>query len=232
MEIFYEILKKLEKLDLIIYINREVNKIDIRSVKLYSVLEDTEEVVVSQTRPPISRDMIGHEIEAIFVVKVGEKPPERFFFPAKIKNITLFPLRKFRLVDAIFLRPTEKKIYQKSLRLYPRIMCNKDIPLYVEVIPRDDKFKVIDISEGGLCFSCKKDMLNSIRFNPYKKLNMIISLSDNIKIETIAEVVRRFEREDFPDMYLIGVRFLDLSDIEKKKLVKLINKLKGAYNEK
>ena len=226
MELFYEVLKNLDKLDLIVYIDKEHNRIDMRSVKLYSIIEDSDEVVVSQTKPPMSRDMIGHSIEASFVVKVKEKLPERFFFPAKIKNIALFPLTKSRLVDAIFLRPIERKIYQKSLRLYPRIICDKDTPLYVGVIPGEDKFKVIDISEGGLCFSCKKDMLNSIRFNPHKKLNMTISFSDGMKVETMAEVVRRFEREDLPNMYLVGVRFLDLPETERKKLSKLISKLK------
>jgi len=79
MELFYEVLKNLDKLDLIVYIDKEHNRIDMRSVKLYSIIEDSDEVVVSQTKPPMSRDMIGHSIEASFVVKVKEKLPERFF---------------------------------------------------------------------------------------------------------------------------------------------------------
>ena len=226
MDVFYEILKNLEKLDLIIHIDKKLNKIDMRSVRLYRILEDEDNIVVSQTRPPISRDMIGQEVEASFVVKIEEKVPDRFFFLTKIKNITLFPLTRFRLVDAIFLKPIEKKIYKGSLRMYPRFICDKDFPLYITIIPGDEKFKVIDISEGGLCFSCKKDMLNSIRFNPHKRLNIKISFSDNVEVYAIAEIIRRFEKDDIPDMYLVGIKFLDFPNAEKDKFHKMIGKIK------
>ncbi len=227
MSAFFEILQNLRNLDLIIRINQDFNKIDMRSVVVYSASEEDNEIIVSQTKPPINKDIIGHEIEASFVVDLkNNKEPERFFFPAIIKSIGLFTLTRSRFVEAIFLRPVHKKIYRRSLRLHPRIECKKDYPIYVEIIPGNDRFSVIDISEGGLCFSCYKDMLNSIRFSPHKDINMIVHSPDDY-ILVAGEVVRRFEKEDMPNMYFVGVKFNHFMDENHHNMLnKLVKKLR------
>ena len=102
MDIFFEILHNLNELNLIISIDEQSNRLDMRPVTLYSVLEKENEIIVSQTKPPLSRHMIGQEIEASFVVDLHKDEPERFFFLAKIKGMRPFPLTKSRLVEAIF----------------------------------------------------------------------------------------------------------------------------------
>lgn len=226
MQIFFEILQNLSKLDLIVSVDRQFNKLDIRSVALYSVSEEDSEVVVSQTKPPLGRHMRGQEIEASFVASLKKDELERFFFLARIKGIGLFPITKSRLVEVIFLSPVQKEIYKRSLRLYSRLECHEDHPIHVEIIPGNEILSVRDISKGELCFLCPKNMLNSIRYIPHKKLNMKIKFPEKKDIEVEGEVVRRFEKEDIPEMYHVGVKFLNFPKGEENELDNILTKLK------
>ncbi len=215
MEIFFEIIQSLKKLDLIIEVNKQTR---IYAVNLYSVLKDQEQIVVSQTKPPLSKKMINTELEVSFIAKLKEDRPERFFFLVKIDKIDFFRLNKYRFVEAIFISPIQKKIYKKSLRKYERINC-KGMPLFV--IFEEKKFQVIDISKGGLCFICEKKIENSLRFVPKKKIHIILVYSDKIKIPVTLEIIRRFEKEDETESLLIGGRFID----EERMLSEIIDKL-------
>ncbi len=225
MELFFDIIKRLTKLELILHIGKEMSKMDIRPVTIYAVSEDNNEVIISQTKPPLHRNMVGKELEASFVASIKKDKLERFFFLAKIKKIGLFSLSRNKLVEAVFLMPTKKEIYKRSLRIYPRVNCEKD-SVYVIVIPGGDRFQVIDISEGGLCFKCEKDMVNSIRFIPHKELNMIIEFSEDVRIIARAEIMRRFEKDDNPDILFIGVKFTSFPKGEEKQLVRIVEKLR------
>lgn len=225
MDIFFEVINQLNKLDLIIRIDKELNKIDIRSVDIYSISEDDNEIAVSQTKPPLNRDMVGKELEASFVASLTKDKIERFFFLAKIGKIGLFGVSRSKIVEAIFLRPVDRKIYKRSLRIYPRINCEHE-SVYVSIIPGGDKFKVIDISEGGLCFGCEKNLINSIRFIPQKELNVEVEFSDNTRIPVRAQVIRRFEKEDKTDMFFVGIKFLEFPSNGERKLSDMIKKLK------
>ncbi len=225
-DIFFDILQNLDELDLIIKIDEQLKRLDIRRVTIYSVSEEDNEIIVSQTKPPIGRNMIGQEIEASFVANPQDKP-ERFFLLTRIKGIRLFSLTKSRLVEAISLHPVQKEIYKRSLRLSPRLGCSEGYPLHVVIAPDNEKFSVMDISEGGLCFLCPRTMFNSIRFVPHKRLNIKIELPDDRYILGEAEVVRRFEKEEVPDMYYVGIRFLDLSEWDQEKLKSVLMKLRG-----
>jgi|GEM_PF-3203309 len=226
MDLFFDVLKRLTKLELILRIGKEMSKMDIRPVSIYAVLGDDNEVIVSQTKPPLGRNMIGKELEASFVASIKKDKIERFFFVAKVKRIGLFGLSRNKLVEAIFLMPVKKEIYKRSLRVYPRINCEKD-SVYVRVLPGEDKFQVIDISEGGLCFKCEKNMVNSIRFIPHKESNIAIEFSDDQQVMARAEIVRRFEEENYPDTLFIGIKFVEFPKGEEKRFVKIIEKLRG-----
>jgi len=214
MEIFFEIIQRLKRLDLIIK-TKDLRRI--YPVILYSVLEDQEQIVVSQTKPPLSKDMINVELEASFIANLKEERPERFFFLAKIDKFDFFRLNKYRFVEAIFLSPIQKKIYKKSLRKHERIDC-KGMPLFV--VFEENKFQVIDISKSGLCFVCEKKIENYLRFVPKKKIHIILAYSDKMKVPVTLEIIRRFEKEDDPESLFIGGRFID----EEKMLSEIIDK--------
>ena len=224
MDIFFEVINRLDKLDLIIRIDKELSKMDIRPVDIYSISEDNNEIVVSQTNPPLNRDMVGKELEASFVASITKAKLERFFFLAGIEKIGLFGVSRNKIVEAIFLRPIDRKIYKRSLRIYPRINCEQD-PVYISIIPGGDRFKVIDISEGGLCFKCEKNLANSIRFIPQRKLDIAVEFSDMI-IPVRAQIIRRFEQENKGDDMFIGIKFLEFPNNEEKELSSMIKKLR------
>ncbi len=208
----------LEDLDLII---RKGEVTEIRKAEIYDILKEKDTVVVSQTDPPLAKDMIGKRIEASFVVRLKEGA-KRFFFPAIIDKIGIYPIRESILLDSIFLIPEEKKIYQTSLRKYERLSC-KDLPVYVNI--GEDRYKVEDMSEGGIRLSCSKDLLNPIRFKLQKELNLDILFKDDVVRGVKAEVVRRFDREG---KLFVGLRFLDLTEFQKRRLKEMIKKIKGG----
>ncbi len=219
MDLFFDILKKLTKLELIFY-NKETDKYDIRPVSIYAVSEDKNEVIVSQTKPPLNKYMEGKELEASFVASIKKDKLERFFFLVKIKKFGFCGLSRNKFAEAIFLMPVKKEIYKRSLRIYPRINCeNKSV--YVKV--DEDKFPVVDISEGGLCFKCEKNIINLMRFAPNKKPFMVIEFPENINITAQAEIIRRFNKED---MLFIGIKFIRFLEKQKEQFVKMIEKLR------
>ena len=225
MDLFFDIIKRLTKLELILHSSKEMSKMDVRLVTVYAVSEDNNEVIISQTKPPLNKDMVGKELEASFVASIKKDKLERFFFLAKIKKIGLFSLSRNKLAEAVFLMPVKKEIYKRSLRVYSRINCEKD-SVYVRVIRGGDRFQVIDISEGGLCFKCEKDMVNSIRFILHKELNMVIEFSEDVRIMARAEIMRRFEEDDNPNTLFIGVKFTGFPKGEEKQLVRIVEKLR------
>ncbi|MDY6845310.1 MAG: PilZ domain-containing protein [Thermodesulfobacteriota bacterium] len=205
-----QILKPAQHLDLVFSVKEEELYLDTRGTIIYDVFPEEESVLIAQTRLPILRSAIGETIEATFLWRpTPSTEPSRYAFHTIIKDIINdYILSQGQQVQAIRLT-YPKHLYERNIRFSYRIQPIEDYPIILEIDGYKDSFPLIDISEGGLCFSYSKSS-HTISLRPGEQLLCTLDFNQEKTLKIKAEVVREFQKDHSSDIFFTGVKFLDL----------------------
>lgn len=179
--------------------------IDVRTTIIYD-LDDQGRMIVAQTSPPILHSWAGREITASFLTRDDDnRDLIRYGFPTKIEDFwSEYQLREDVVEPAVLLGPPLAEVEIRSVRLLYRVEPSSRHEIGL-AIPRltDSEVNLIDISQGGLQFSCR-DSVDLVRG---QTIRLTLNVGGN-SLDLDARVARTDEREGSRLAY-IGVQFMN-----------------------
>ena len=218
------IIQPARHLDLIFAASEEENRLDVRSTIIYEVYPKEKFFLVAQTQPPILKSMIGEAIEATFLwYPTPTANPQRYAFYTTIRNLINYTLSPGHQVQAIRL-DYPKYLYRRNLRFSYRVQPVKEYPITLWVEGVKETLPVIDISEGGVCFSHPK-LPYLLNLKPGEKFYITLEFNEEKTMKIQVEVVRKFQKPEFPKIAFMGVKFLKLSPNDREFIASVIKKI-------
>ncbi|MCD6320306.1 MAG: PilZ domain-containing protein [Candidatus Desulfofervidaceae bacterium] len=211
-------------LDLVFAASEEENCVDIRSTIIYEVYPKEEYFLVAQTQPPVLKSMVGEVIEATFLwYPTPTATPQRYAFYTTIRSLIDYTLSPGHQTQAIRL-DYPKYLYRRNLRFCYRVQPVKEYPINLWVKGYKQTLPVIDISEGGVCFSHPK-LPFLMNLKPGEKFRIILDFNEETKMELQVEVIRKFQKKEFPKIAFMGVKFIKLSPNDREFIASVVKKI-------
>jgi len=210
-------------LDLVLAASEKEYQIEVRSTIIYEIFPENDSFIAAQTQPPILKSMIGETIEATFLwYPTPTSSPERYAFYTKILELLDYTLSPGHQTQALRLS-YPKYFYKRNLRFFYRVTPVKEYPITLYI--NKEVFPIIDISEGGICFSYpKKTYLEEFKVGDRFRLVLEFG-NEEKKLKPLVEVVRKFEKKEFPKIAFMAVKFIDLNTSEREFLASVIKKI-------
>ena len=139
-----------------IIFENEINKSNAHFMKALVYDISDRKITISQTSPALNRNFLNRRIMVSFLAKM-ERRRLRFGFPAKLTDLVDdYKMTSQQIVEALVLKQYSES-EQIDFRMYFRISppAQSDINLLL----KEEKVNLIDISLGGAKFICPKDYL-------------------------------------------------------------------------
>ena len=139
-----------------IVFENEMNKRNAHYLKALVYDYDNDNIVISQTSPPLNRYFLNRRIRVTFLVKV-EKSFVRFGFKAQLIDfITEYEISSNKCVEALVLKPCETPVkmdFRMHFRIKPPSQSN------IIIFLQGQRVNLIDISLSGAKFTYPKSFL-------------------------------------------------------------------------
>lgn len=200
-----------QHLNIVFNVAEEGQLLDLRGTSIYDINSREKYFLVAQTQPPILKSMVGVSIEATFLWRsIPTDDPSRYAFHTIIRNlITDYNLSRGQRVQAAELAYPDY-IYQRNLRFSYRVQPISDYPITLWLEGHENPFPIIDISEGGICFSYTKLPKGAV-LKSGNKLSLILDFNGEKMIRLQGEIIRKFQKNEFPEINFIALKFLNLA---------------------
>lgn len=203
--------------------SREI--LETRNTLVHDVLGD--KIIIAQTNPPIAKTLLQRDIFMSYLVHENEETM-RYGLPAKIIDfIDDYSLTSEQTARAVVLHKlADKEEYNLRMfyRLEPPGNCGLDILI------RDGKVSIIDISIGGASFSYQRP--HALRANDALRITLVIG---EMAYEVDCKVLRVWEPDDSKLKRTIGfasIQFLDMIGSMKNHLARKIRDVERELRNK
>jgi hypothetical protein len=215
------------KVDLIVGTNLKKEIIDIRSTTLH-MLDDRHNLVLSQTFPPVSADMVGRILEITFLIRLAEGG-KRHWLRAGYKAELLKILPDYSIGrgrrDNVLIVPHPKELGRFTLRLNFRLTPPSDLDLRLHVWSEKNRpVEVLDISQGGVRFAHPPRADWSVG----DTISLVL-LADDLVLNLTGNCVRGGKMPPgsagLRNTAFTSVSFVDMTPQEQHKLGRLVNNL-------
>ena len=219
------IIQPAQHLDLLFAAYEEEYRVDIRDTVIYDVYPRAKSFIIAQTQPPVLKSMVGEAIEPTFLWhSTPEEDPSRYAFHTTIqKLITNYALSQGQRVQAIRLA-YPKYLYERNIRFSYRVRPIKQYAITLTIKGHKEPLPIIEISEGGICISYfHVPYLSGLK--PGRLFEVTLDFNGEHEMIQKVEVVRKFQKPEFPGMDFMGVRFFELSMGERAFVVATIKKM-------
>ncbi len=220
-----QIIQPAQHLDIIFAVNEKKQQLNARSTVIYDIDSEEEYFLIAQTQPPILKSMTGETIEASFMWRpTSTDDTLRYAFHTDIRDlITDYALSKGRRVQAIRLS-YPKHFFEYNYRFFYRVQTIRDCPITLWIAGHRTPLSIIDISEGGLCFSYAASIPFLSTLQEGDKFKITLGFDEEKLIGITVKVVRIFQKDEFPRMKFMGVKYLQLSDSSRNIITTAIKK--------
>ncbi|MGA1824915.1 MAG: hypothetical protein ACMUIP_09635 [bacterium] len=205
-------------IDCAVAINTQNESIDVRKALIYESF--TDELIISQTEPPVPSYWIGKEMDVTYLNK--QKNNIRCGVSCKINEVMKdYKLSSFEAVQAISLKDISGlKEYNFRFAYRVKPLKNYDISLFTI---DNEELEIINISGLGVKFKMCESR-DDYKLN--RKIKLILQVKSK-SYELSAKVI--WEKALF-----IGAQFWDLDGVLADKLFKIIREIERtiAFNNK
>ena len=176
--------------------------VDVRRASVYDVIE--KQVILSQTKPPISRDNIGRKIRVTYLV-TEERGPVRYGIIGRIEDI----VDDYQLLSSdrvpVLIVQQESEQTEENIRMFFRVKPWGETD--IRILLDEEEVSIVDISIGGARFVRNKTK----PIKTAQTIKLILKLDDK-KHYLRAKVINidpmkgkeRYEKET------MSVQFLDM----------------------
>jgi hypothetical protein len=219
------IIQPAQHLDLLFGAYEEKHRVDVRDTVIYDAYPEAMSFVVAQTQPPVIKSMVGEAIEPTFLWHSRpEDDPSRYAFHSTIQElITNYALSQGQRVQAIRLT-YPKYLYERNIRFSYRLRPIKQYAITLTIEAHKEPLPIIEISEGGICISYSRvPYLSGLK--PGDLFEVTLDFNGENQMTPQVEVVRKFQKPEFPRLNFMGVKFFELSMDERTFLVATIKKI-------
>ena len=219
------IIRPAQHLDLLFAAYEEEYRVDVRDTVIYDAYPEAKSFVVAQTQPPVIKSMVGEAVEPTFLWhSTPEDDPSRYAFHTKIQElITNYALSQGQGVQAIRLA-YPKYLYERNIRFSYRLRPIIQYPITLTIEGHKDPLPIIEMSEGGICISYSQvPSLSGLK--PGDLFEITLDFNGENEMTSKVQVVRKFQKPEFPGMGFMGVRFFELSMDERTFLAGTIKKI-------
>lgn len=209
------IIKPAQHLDLVFGAHEEEYRVDIRGTIIYDVYPEERYFLVAQTQSPFVKSMVGDAIECTFLWHpTPTDHPSRYAFYTTIQDlITNYVLSRGNQVQAIRLA-YPRYLYERNIRFSYRVQPIKQYSITLWVEGHKDPLPIIDISEGGLCFSYSTKLSHLSALKLGNRFYIALDFNGEKLMKKRVEVIRKFQKTIFPKIDFMGIKFLELSTSE------------------
>lgn len=226
------VIQPARRLDLVLAASEKENRAEVKTTIIYEVFPKEGNFIVAQTDPPILKSTVGETIEATFLwYPTPTSSPKRYAFYTKVLELLDYTLSTGHLTKAVRLT-YPKYFYPRNLRFSYRVTPVKECPIKLSLPGNKENLPIIDISEGGVCFSYqKRTYLDELK--PGDRFRLILEFENEEKIlKPQVEVIRKFEKKEFPKVAFMAVKFLDLNTSDREFLASVIKKIERTLLRK
>lgn len=221
LEKFRDQVKPEGRIDLIVSLDPLKETIDVRPAIVYEMSPDR--LILSQTRPPLGRSMMGREIGATFVVvdKPGKKA-KRWGYGTKIKDMLsgYQPLGHLEPTEAFVIDPPGPFLRETDLRFYHRLKILPEYETSIQIPTLGKAVFLIKLSFGGALVSLQ----GIAQVSEGQILPFQLSFHDHSTVTGEAEV-RNISWKEHRDCTFVGLRFLPLETCEARHLERMVSRL-------
>ena len=222
------LLRPQTRVDLILAQDYFTGQVDVRQAMILDVTPD--EVVITQTDPPILKNMIGREVEASIVhqsfIASGSS---RWGWKATLEDLRhdyqLDPEKPDspRVAVVFMSRPRNTELEKSNVRQYYRLEITGREGITVQLMPASAPVQLLNFSVGGLMLSTPIPPAYTLGQELLFELNFPASAGLPVnRIQGPAALVRlEFERGD--KTARMGLQFYDLSPDDERALPKILN---------
>lgn len=159
--------------------NETSDRIPAIPIVVYAV--ENRRLFLSQAVPPISSALFGKRLLLTFLER-NEGKNHRYAFWAKLIGLSDYDISPSQRVPVLVV---EKETDPETCNLRMSFRIRPDLDRGLAVFLRGAKVNIVDISEGGVCISSKKDLALA----QDDRITLTISIDDR-KIDVDSRVVR------------------------------------------
>jgi hypothetical protein len=212
------------RIDLILDVDLINDRIDVRNGSVYEITD--RQVIISQTDPLMTRNMIGREMEVTFV---GREPLSgeilRWGWNGKITGISDYKLNQGETVQAIYLSaPNAGEINETNARMDYRLTIVSNDHISIQTHPSFGRVVLFDFSAGGVLIGVPAPPQATLGMRLWFTLFFpnFMSQGAQTTINGEAEVVR-INYAPGDKMAKLGLKFHELDLNATRSLQKAIN---------